>query len=199
MSKSTATAKRSSSSAAQSTAVVKSAAKQSAVKLLQQSDNKVNRAAVTAAINKVAAKLRDNRDAKLKLDEAALCVALKFRKRLATKVSLDTFFEKLNSETKMSSHKSSTFVSKYNSSCKAEQRMTDFRYALYQVTVALYEKSSQFAADFICFSIETSKSTAAHSNKVSNRTVSVQTCKVLNKVAALKSLADDVSLLTSKF
>ena len=168
-------------------------------KLQQQADSAKNRTAIETAIVSIAAKLRKNKESKLSLSEIALCIACKFSNKLSKLLTIDSFFELINSSSKLRTHKSSTAVLNFNRTATAAKKMTDVRYALYQTTVALYDKSSQFAAKFICFAVKTNTSVSAHSSKKSTRTLAVITCKVFKKVAAKKSLATDVKLLARQF
>lgn len=195
MSKSLARTKRASKvSKSKAAAVVDSS------KHFQQADTAKNRSTVAENIQRVAAKLRKDAKAKLSLADVALCFACKFRTKLAKKLTVDAFFEMLNSETRFKTHKSSTYVSKHNAQCKRDaDRLLDARFAVYQVTVALYDSASQFAAEFVCFAFDCSISQSKHSssNKLSHRLTHVETCKVVEKVARQKALASDVAVCAS--
>ena len=171
----------------------------SVTKRIDVADTKYNRTASAARIKKTAAKIRNSK--KLSAEDYALCIALKFR---AVKHSLiDIFFEKINSETCVSTHKSSTFVSKFNSALRKSKKtakqiaaalMLDIRNAVYSFTVREYNSKSQFAAEVSLFDATYSISTDAASSDKTYRMLSLSTSKVLTKVSKQKALAADVAL-----
>lgn len=154
------------------------------------SDSVSIRKAMSDLISKVAAKVKAEK--RLTDVEAATCLALKFR--TVKELSTALFFEQVNSKSKVATHKSSTYVAKFNATCKTTaKRLRDIRNAVYSLTVREYKKDSQFAASVSIFDCCYSVSTAANSSNLTYTLKTLKTAATFVKVAALKSLKSEVA------
>ena len=167
-------------------------------KLLDAAVTKSNIELLVNNVKRIAQKIREQKS--LQLDELAVCLAFFFVDLLKNAVDVEAFFTLVNEKTRFFTHRSSEFVRVYNvknRDNKKAKRMTDVRYAIYQRTVMLYDKLSQFAADVACFAICATKSEKVHAktNKHSYTLSHVATSKLVKHVAKMKSVQSDIAVL----
>lgn len=157
---------------------------------------KSNTDALVNRVKRVAQKIRDKKS--LSLSDIAVALAVTFRVTLKKALDVESFFKLVNEKTQFFSHPSSSYVFTFNKNAKNKKKMTDVRYAVYQCTVALYDKMSQFAADVLCFDVTCDISEAAHSSskKLTHRLLDLQTSKAVDHVCKMSSLKDDISVIS---